>query len=106
MTAKQYNKQKETLYKEKGLTKTDFTHEVMIDTIFGVIYISSEWSPKIKVGSIHTKLEGDAKRFKTETNYDINTFNGKYNSYFDNPEDCLNELEEFIDNLLYLNSVQ
>ncbi|HSE99824.1 MAG TPA: hypothetical protein VLA48_02920 [Nitrososphaeraceae archaeon] len=102
MNAKEYNKLKENLYKKAGLEKTDLSHEVMIQIPFGVIYISSEWSPRIKVANIHSKLVGDIKAFKNETGYNINEYNGKLNSYYNSPIDCFDELEEFINNLLFL----
>lgn len=102
MNAKEYNQRKERLYKNYSLSKTDLTHEVMLKIPFGVVYIASEWSPKIKVANIHSKLIGDIKTFKEKTGYNISTYNGKFNQYFDNPEDCLNELEEFIGNLIFI----
>ncbi len=102
MNAKEYNQRKEGLYKNYSLSKTDLTHEVILKIPFGMIYISSEWSPRIKVANIHSKLIGDIKAFKEETGYNISTYNGKFNQYFDNPKDCLNELEEFIGNLIFI----
>jgi hypothetical protein len=102
MNAKNYNTAKEKLYKKAGLKKTDLSHEVMIKIPFGIVYISSEWLPRIKVANIHSKLIGDIKAFKSETGYNINEYNGKFNSYFDNPFDCFDELDEYIGNLLFL----
>lgn len=104
MNAREYNRIKESLYKNYSLSKTDLTHEVMLKIPFGIIYISSKWLPKIKTANIHSKLIGDIKAFKEETDYNINTYNGKFNQYFDNPEDCLNELDEFIGNLLFISA--
>lgn len=96
MNAKEFNKYKTALYKKYGAELTDFSHEVKISTPFGVLYISAEWSPQIKVANIHSRLEGDKEKFKTEISSQINTYNGKCNFYFNNPLDCLDELENYL----------
>lgn len=96
MNAKEFNKYKTALYKKYGAELTDFSHEVKVLTPFGTLYISSEWSPQIKVANIHSRLEGNANEFKEVTYYGINTYNGKCNFYYNNPIDCLDELEEYL----------
>ena len=96
MNAKEFNKYKTALYKKYGAVKSETSHEVKVLTHFGVLYISAEWSPKIKVANIHSRLEGDKEKFKTETSSQMNTYNGKCNSYFNSPLDCLDELEKFL----------
>ena len=102
MNAKEFNKYKTALYKKYGAELTDFSHEVKVLTPFGVVYISAEWTPKIKVANIHSRLEGNANEFKEVTGYNINTYNGKCNFYYNNPLDCLDELEEYLSNMVYL----
>ena len=99
MNAKEFNKYKTTLYKKYGAELTDFSHEVKVLTPFGVVYISAEWSPKIKVANIHSRLEGNSLQFKEVTGYNINTYNGKCNFYFSSPLDCLDELEKYLFNI-------
>jgi len=99
MTAKQFNSKKVALYKKYGAIKTDFSHEVFINTDFGKMYVSAEYTPRIKVAHIHSKLDGDAQGFKDATGYEINTYNGKFNTYSDCSEYILNELDEFLNNL-------
>lgn len=103
MTAKQFNSKKLALYKNYGAIKTDFSHEVFINTNFGKMYISCEYVPRIKLANIHSKLDGDTQRFKDVTGYNINTYNGKLNFYFDNPDVALSELEEYLTNLIFEN---
>ena len=102
MNAKEFNKYKTALYKKYGAELTDFSHEVKVLTPFGTLYISAEWSPRIKVANIHSRLEGNANEFKEVTGYDINTYNGKCNFYYSSPLDCLDELEEYLSNMVYL----
>ena len=102
MNAKEFNKYKTALYKKYGAELTDFSHEVKVLTPFGTLYISSEWSPRIKVANIHSRLEGNANEFKEVTGYNISTYNGKCNFYYSSPLDCLDELEEYLSNMVYL----
>ena len=99
MTAKHFDSKKVALYKKYGVTKTDFSHEVFADTNFGKMYVSAQYIPRIKLGSIHSRLDGDAQGFKEATGYDINTYNGKFNTYSECPEYILNELDEFLNYL-------
>ena len=96
MNAKDFNKYKTALYKKYRAVKSETSHEVKLLTPFGVLYISSEWSPQIKVANIHSRLEGNANEFKEVTGYDISTYSGKCNFYFSNPLDCLDELENYL----------
>ena len=102
MNAKEFNKYKTALYKKYGAVKSEASHEVKVLTPFGVLYISAEWTPKIKVANIHSRLEGNANEFKEVTGYNINTYNGKCNFYYSSPLDCLDELEEYLSNMVYL----
>ena len=61
--SKEFNKYKTALYKKYGAVKSETSHEVKVLTHFGVLYISSEWSPQIKVANIHSRLEGDINKF-------------------------------------------
>jgi len=99
MNAKQFNTKKLSLYKKYGAIKTDFSHEVVMNTQFGKMYISAEYSPRISLANIHSKLDGNTHSFKGATGYDINTYNGKFNVYNECPEYILNELDEFLNNL-------
>ena len=102
MNAKEFNKYKTALYKKYGAVKSETSHEVKLLTPFGVLYILAEWTPKIKVANIHSRLEGNANEFKEVTGYDINTYNGKCNFYYSSPLDCLDKLEEYLSNMVYL----
>lgn len=98
MNAKEFDKYKTALYKKYGAVKSEISHEAKINTPFGTLYISAGWKPRIKVASIHSRLEGDKEKFKTEISSQINTYNGKCNFYFNSPLDCLDELEEYLSN--------
>ena len=104
MTAKEFNKLKTALYKKYRAELTEFSHEVKVLTPSGTLYIFAEWSPKIKVANIHSRLDGNTQEFKDVTGYDINTYNGKCNFYSSNPEYILDTLEEYLGNMQYLNS--
>lgn len=99
MNTKEFNKYKTALYKKYGAELTNLSHEVKVSTPFGVLYISAEWSPQIKVANIHSRLEGNAIEFIKVTKFEINKYNNKYNFYFNNPLDCLDELEEYLSNI-------
>ena len=101
MNAKEFNKYKTALYKKYGAELTDFSHEVKVLTPFGTLYISAEWTPKIKVANIHSRLEGNANEFKEVTGYNINTYNGKCNFYSEDPEYILDTLDEYLNNIKY-----
>ena len=96
MNAKEFNKYKTALYRKYGAELTDFSHEVKVLTLFGVVYISAEWSPQIKVANIHSRLEGNINKFVEVTGFELNKYNNKYNFYFSSPLDCLNELEKYL----------
>jgi hypothetical protein len=100
MTAKQFNKEKEAIYLKYGAKKND-RYEVTIENSFGTMFISAENSPRIKVASIHSKLDGDTQKFKDVTGYDINTYNGKCNFYSSDPEYILDTLDKYLNNLKY-----
>lgn len=105
MTQKQFNTKKEKLYNNFGALETQESHEVYIDTKYGRMYISADYTPRIKVASLHSKLNTNdvsLENFKTETGYDINTYNGKCNFYSEDPDWILDTLEEYLDNLKYL----
>ena len=102
MNAKEFNKYKTALYKNYGAVKSETSHEVKVLTPFGTLYIPAEWTPKIKVAKLQRRLEGNANEFKEVTGYNINTYNGKCNFYYSSPLDCLDELEEYLSNMVYL----
>ena len=101
MTAKQFDKQKEIIYSKYGVEKSNRSHEVVLESSFGKLYISSEHSPRIKVASLHSRLEGDAHKFKDVLGYDINTYNGKCNFYSDDLQYILDTLDEYLNNIKY-----
>ena len=81
-----------------------------INTYFGDLNISVKWVPRIKLASIYSNYKGnDIKDYKKKQN-EIREITGynfgqtlKCNFYFDTPEDCLNELEEYLSNMLWVN---
>lgn len=105
MNAKEYNKVVKDLANKYNLQKELNRAGYIIPTKFGNVRLNSEYMPKIKLAVIHSKLiDGDIKAFKEETGYNsMNNYSGKLNVYFNNPADCLDELQEYIENLQYLN---
>lgn len=61
-----------------------------------------EYNGRLKTSAIYSKIFGDIKGFVKETGYKANLFSGKLNSYSTDAEYTLNELEEYINNLLYI----
>jgi hypothetical protein len=103
MTTEEFNKEKNKIYNKYNTTVSN-RYEREIKTPFGTLYISSGWIEKIKLANIHSRLEGDKEKFKEVTGYKIDTYNGKYNTYYNNPKDSLDELEEYLSNITYLGS--
>jgi hypothetical protein len=103
MNAQQYKAKVNKLFKSKGLVKGNSHYQIEVQTVFGVLALSTEYVPRIKIASIQSKLAGDKEGFKEWLGSSIDTYNGKYNLYFEDPETCLNELEELLDNIEYLN---
>lgn len=103
MTSNQYNTRVAEILKEKGFEKLGARNEVKINTPFGVLDLTTEQDVKIKLTYIHSRLEGDKAGFKEWLGRSISLYNGKYNLYFSNPEECLTELNELLSNIEYLN---
>ena len=81
-----------------------------INTYFGYLNISAEWVPRIKIASIHSNYKGNNIADYKQKQNEIREITGynfgqtlKCNFYFDTPEDCLNELEEYLSNMLWVN---
>ena len=81
-----------------------------INTYFGDLNISAEWVPRIKIASIHSNYKGNNIADYKQKQNEIREITGynfgqtlKCNFYFDTPEDCLNELEEYLSNMLWIN---
>src|SRR5690554_959892 len=111
MNAKQFQAKVKSLYKRYNLIKDETSenrHE--LQTVFGTFYFSCEWIPRIKVASIHSGLPSATKeqkeRFKELSGYDMNTHNGKCNFYSADYEWILDTLEEYLDNIIWLDSAE
>lgn len=109
MNAKQFQAKVKSLYKRYRLTKdktSDKRHE--LQTVFGTFYFYCEWTPRIKVASIHSGLplatKEQKERFKELSGYDMNTYNGKCNFYSADYEWILDTLEEYLDNIVWLDA--
>lgn len=106
MNAKEYNKEVKDLANKYNLQKeSNVPGHYIIPTKFGDVRLSSEYVPRLKLANIHSKLLSEnIKAFKDETGYNsMDNYTGKLNTYFNNPFDCLDELQEYIENLQYLN---
>lgn len=60
--------------------------------------------PSIKTASIHSNYKGNniINDIREITGYNFG-HTLKCNFYFDTPEECLNELEEYLSNMLWVN---
>ena len=113
MNAKQFRAKAEEIfnkYNVKNERFLDSQRAKKINTYFGDLNISVEWIPRIKLSSIHSNYKGNNITDYKEKQREINTITGynfgqtlKCNFYFDTPEDCLNELEEYLSNMLWIN---
>ena len=113
MNASEFRKKAKQIFNKYSIKNSiilDSQRAEKINTYFGDLNISVEWEPRIKLASIHSNYRGnDIKDYK-EKQREINEITGynfgptlKCNFYFDTPEDCLNELEEYLSNMLWVN---
>jgi hypothetical protein len=107
MDLKGFNNNKEELYKEFN-ESTLLAYEVYVNTKFGEMHIRAEYMPKVQIAAIYSRLvylgsKDILKAFKSETGYNIDLYNGKYNVESKDPEYIINELEEYLSNLNHLN---
>ena len=113
MNAKQFRAKAEEIFNKyniKNYRFLDSQRAEKINTYFGYLNISVEWINSIKIASIHSNYKGNDIIDYKEKQIEINTITGynfgptlKCNFYFDTPEDCLNELEEYLSNMLWIN---
>ena len=113
MNALEFRKKAEQIFNKYNIKNERFLDSQRADkinTYFGDLNISVEWVPRIKIASIKSNYMGnDIKDYK-EKQREINTITGynfghtlKCNFYFDTPEDCLNEFEEYLSGMLWVN---
>ena len=113
MNAKQFRAKAEEIFNKYNIKNERFLDSQRaekINTYFGDLNISVEWINSIKIASIHSNYKGNNITDYKEKQREINTITGynfgptlKCNFYFDTPEDCLNELEEYLSNILWIN---
>ncbi len=103
MTQKEFNGRIKNLYAAYGLIPTaDDPNKANIQTPYGQVMVRAEHNGRLKVSTIYSRIDGDINGFVKETGYEANKFTGKLNSYSTDPDHTLTELEEYINNLLYL----
>lgn len=113
MNASEFRKKAEQIFNKYNIQNDRFLDSQRaekINTYFGDLNISVEWVSSIKIASIHSNYKGnnviDYKQKQNEIN-EITGYNFgqtlKCNFYFDSPEDCLNEFEEYLSNMLWVN---
>ncbi len=113
MNASEFRKKAEQIFNKYSIKNDRFLDSQRaekINTCFGDLNISAEWKPRIKLASIYSNYNGNNITDYKEKRREINTITGynfgptlKCNFYFDTPEDCLNELEEYLSNMLWVN---
>ena len=113
MNATEFRKKAEQIFNKYSIKNDRFLdgqRAEKINTYFGYLNISVEWINSIKIASIHSNYKGNDIIDYKEKQREINTITGynfgqtlKCNFYFDTPEDCLNELEEYLSNMLWVN---
>ena len=100
MNASEFRKKAKQIFNKYNVKNDRFLDSQRakkINTYFGDLNISAEWVPRIKIASIHSNYKGN-----NITGYNFGQ-TLKCNFYFDTPEDCLNELEEYLSNMLWIN---
>ena len=113
MNASEFRKKAEQIFNKYNIKNDRFLDSQRaerINTYFGDLNISVKWVPRIKLASIYSNYKGnDIKDYKQKQR-EINTMTGynfgptlKCNFYFDTPEECLNEFEEYLSNMLWIN---
>ena len=113
MNASEFRKKAEQIFNKYSIKNDRFLDSQRaekINTYFGDLNISVEWVPHIKIASIHSNYKGNSltnyKQKQNEIRY-VTGYNFsptlKCNFYYDTPEECLNELEEYLSNMLWVN---
>ena len=113
MNASEFRKKAEHIFNKYNVKNSRFLDSQRaekINTYFGDLNISVEWIKSIKTASIYSNYKGNDIIDYKEKQIEINAITGykfgqtlKCNFYFDTPEDCLNELEEYLRNMLWIN---
>ncbi len=113
MNASEFRKKAKQIFNKYSIKNDRFLDSQRaekINTCFVDLNISAEWKPRIKLASIYSNYNGNNITDYKEKRREINTITGynfvaalKCNFYFDTPEDCLNELEEYLSNMLWVN---
>ena len=113
MNASEFRKKAEQIFNKYNVKNSRFLDSQRaekINTYFGYLNISVEWIKSIKTASIHSNYKGNNIADYKQKQIEINAITGykfgqtlKCNFYFDTPEDCLNELEEYLSNMLWIN---
>ena len=113
MNASEFRKKAEQIFNKYSIKDERFLDSqraVKINAYFGDLNISVEWVPSIKIASIHSNYKGNEITDYKQKQNEIREVTGynfgqtlKCNFYFDTPEDCLNEFEEYLTNMLWVN---
>ena len=113
MNASEFRKKAEQIFNKYSIKNERFLDSQRaekINTYFGDLNISVEWVPRIKIASIKSNYKGNEIADYKQKQNEINEITGynfgptlKCNFYFDTPEDCLNEFEEYLSGMLWVN---
>ena len=113
MNASEFRKKAEQIFNKYSIKNDrilDSQRAEKINTYFGDLNISVEWEPRIKLASIHSNYKGNDIIDCKEKQREINTMTGydfgptlKCNFYFNTPEECLIELEDYLSNMIWVN---
>ena len=113
MNATEFRKKAEQIFNKYNVKNSRFLDSQRaekINTYFGYLNISVEWINSIKIASIHSNYKGNSLTNYKQKHNEIREVTGynfgqtlKCNFYFDTPEDCVNELEEYLSNMLWIN---
>ena len=113
MKASEFRKKAEQIFDKYSIKNERFLDSQRaekINTYFGELNISVKWVPHIKLASIYSNYKGNEITDYKQKQNEIREITGynfghtlKCNFYFYTPGDCLNELEEYLSNILWVN---
>ena len=113
MNASEFRKKAEQIFNKYNIKNDiflDSQRAEKLSTYFGGLNISVEWIPNIKLASIHSNYRGNNIMDYKQKQKEINEITGynfsptlKCNFYFDSPEYCLDDLEDYLKNMLWIN---
>ena len=105
MNANQFDKKVRDLVKTCPMVTEDNHYQYRVETPAGLWKFSLEWTPRIKVGHIHSRFENyNADQFNVVfPGFGAGAYTHKWNTYSRDPEFIMDMIEEILENLNFIN---